>query len=119
MIKEKKEIFKHLNHVAYNKIGALKIAAFLLGQGIVKKGEKIYFAGCKAGERLHTFEDFYKWYTTVNSNEILDTLLIDLGDRLEQALNGGDFDMADRIGLQLEFLVDALGLGETKEKKSE
>lgn len=119
MIKEKKDIFKHLNNVVYNKIAAHKIVAFLLGQGLIRKGDKVRFKEANGGERLHTFEDFYRWYTTVNSNEILESLLCDLGDKLELTLNSGDFELADRVGLQLEFLIDSLGLDISKEKESE
>jgi hypothetical protein len=122
MMKTKKDIQYHLNNNAYNKIGAHKIVAFLLGKDILKKGEKLNFKEAKDGEQLHTFDYFYRWFTSVNSKEIVDSLIEDLGDAMAHALETERWELADRKLLQIEFLVDALNLdGENKKstKRSE
>lgn len=122
MMKTKNEIQYHLNNTAYNKVGAHKIVAFLLGKDILKKGEKINFKEAKDGEQLHTFDFFYKWFTSVNSKDIVDSLFEDLGDSMALAIEKGMWELADRRFLQMEFLIDALGLdrgGIKSTKKSE
>lgn len=122
MMKTKKDIQYHLNNNAYNKIGAHKIVAFLLGKDILKKGEKLNFKEAKDGEQLHTFDYFYKWFTSVNSKDIVDSLFEDLGDGMALAIEKEMWELADRKFLQMEFLIDALGLdrnGIKSTKKSE
>jgi len=118
MMKTKKEIQYHLNNTAYNKVGAHKIVAFLLGKDIIKKGEKINFKAVNEGEKTRTFDYFYKWFTSVNSKDILDSIFEDLGDRLAWALENEKWEYADRIFLQIEFLVDAFELEKDDAKKT-
>lgn len=118
-MKDKKEILYHLSNVPYNKIAAHKIIGFLLGKDIVEKGEKVNFSEAKEGERLHTFNDFYEWYNVVNGNEVLTTLLVDLGDKLACAIDKEMWEVANRVSLQIELLIDTFGLDEEEGKKGE
>lgn len=116
MMKTKKEIQHHLNNIAYNKVGAHKIVAFLLGKDIIRKGEKINFKEAAEGEQMHTFDYFYKWFTSVNSKDILDSIFEDLGDSMAYAIESEMWELADRKFLQMEFLVDAFGLDKDNTK---
>lgn len=117
MMKTKKEIQHHLNNTAYNKVGAHKIVAFLLGKDIIKKGEKLNFKEPKEHEHMHTFDYFYKWCMSVNSKDILDSIFEDLGDKLAWALGNEKWEYADRIALQINFLVDAFELDKDNTKR--
>lgn len=119
MMKTKNEIQYHLNNTAYNKVGAHKIVAFLLGKDILKKGEKINFKEVKDGDKIHTFDYFYKWFISVKTKDILDSILEDLSDRLALALENEKWEYADRIALQIEFLVDAFYPKNGNKKKNE
>jgi hypothetical protein len=116
MMKTKKEIQHHLNNTVYNKVGAHKIVAFLLGKDIIRKGEKINFKEAVKGEQMHTFDYFYKWFTSVNSKDILDSIFEDLGDSMAYAIESEMWELADRKFLQMEFLVDAFGLDKDNTK---
>jgi hypothetical protein len=118
MMKTKNEIQYHLNNTAYNKVGAHKIVAFLLGKDIIKKGEKINFKAVNEGEKTRTFDHFYKWFMSVNSKDILNSIFEDLGDRLAWALENEKWEYADRIALQIDFLVDAFESGKNNKKRA-
>lgn len=118
MMKTKKEIQHHLNNTAYNKVGAHKIVAFLLGKDIIKKGEKLNFKEPKEREHPHTFDYFYKWFMSVDTKDILDSIFEDLGERLAWALENEKWEYADRIALQIEFLVNAFELEKDNKKKT-
>jgi len=119
MMKTKNEIQYHLNNTAYNKVGAHKIVAFLLGKDILKKGEKINFKEVKDGDKIHTFDYFYKWFNSVKTKDILDSIFEDLSERLAWALENEKWEYADRIALQIEFLVDAFDSKKDNRKKNE
>lgn len=118
MMKTKNEIQYHLNNTAYNKVGAHKIVAFLLGKSVIKKGEKVNFKAVNEGEKTHTFDHFYKWFMSVNSKDILNSLFEDLGDRLAWALENEKWEYADRIALQIDFLVDAFESDKNNKKRA-
>lgn len=119
MMKTKKEIQHHLNNFAYNKIGAHKIVAFLLGKDILKKGEKLNFKEAKDGEKMQTFDYFYQWFTSASSKDVLDSLFEDLNGKRAWAIENEKWEVACRTTLQIEFLVDALMPKKDEKKKSE
>lgn len=120
MMKTKKEIQFHLNNTAYNKVGAHKIVAFLLGKDILRKGESLNFKEIKKGEPIHTFDHFYRWFACVDSKKVLDSLFEDLGEKRALAIENEKWDVADRTQIQIEFLVDAFGLNnKERDNKSE
>ena len=119
MMKTKKEIQHHLNNFAYTKIGSYKIIGFLLGKDIVKKGEKLNFKKAEVGEKEFTFDFFYQWFTTVSSNDVLDSLFEDLNDKRAWAIENEKWEVACRTTLQIDFLVDALMPKKNEKKKSE
>ena len=112
MAKTKKDVLYHLSNVSYNKIGAHKIAAFLLGQGIVDKGEKVNFKEAKNGEELHTFNQFYDWYTTVDGEQILSSIITHLAEEFSNAVEKDDMDKANDFSLMIDFLLDAFEVEE-------
>lgn len=119
MMKTKKEIQYHLNNFAYNKIGAHKIVAFLLGKDIIKKGEKLNFKNAEFAEKQFGFDFFYEWFNTVSSKDVLNSLFEDLTDRRAWAIENEKWDLACRTSLQIEYLVDLLPSknGDKKENK--
>jgi hypothetical protein len=117
MMKTKKEIQHHLNNFAYNKIGAHKIVAFLLGKDIIKKGEKLNFKNAEVGEKQFGFDFFYQWFTTVNSKDVLDSLFEDLNDKRAWAIENEKWEVACRTSLQIMLLVDSMFDEEEKKKK--
>ena len=108
MMKTKNEIQYHLNNYAYNKIGAHKIVAFLLGKDIIKKGEKLNFKNAEVAEKQFGFDFFYEWFNTVSSKDVLDSLFEDLNDKRAWAIENEKWDLACRTSLQIEYLVDLL-----------
>lgn len=114
MEKTKKDIQYHLNNVAYNKIAAHKIVAFLLGKGIIAKGEKLNFKEVKDGDKVSTFDNFYKWYTSCR-NPLFD-LLDFLSDEMVTALAKDNWRRADKISRLIEFVLEASEVEEKNEK---
>ena len=106
MAKTKKEILYHLSNVPYNKVGAHKIVAFLLGKGIIAKGEKINFKNPEFAEKALTFDHFYRWFINLRPSEVLTSVIEDLGDRLGKAIENEEWELADRVSVQLECLTD-------------
>ena len=119
MMKTKTEIQYHLNNYAYNKIGAHKIVAFLLGKDIIKKGETLNFKNAEVAEKQFGFDFFYEWFNTVSSKDVLNSLFEDLTDRRAWAIENERWDLACRTSLQIEYLVDLLPSknGDKKENK--
>lgn len=116
MAKTKKDILYHLSNVSYNKIGAHKIAAFLLGQRVVEKGEKINFKDAEDGEALLTFNHFYDWYTSVDDEHVLGLIFTHLAEEFVGAVAADDWDKANSFSLMIEFLLNSF---EEKKKDAE
>ena len=61
-MKSKRKVFEHLGEVAYTKNAANRIMGFLLGCGIVEKGEIVEFKNPDDDEPRCNFDDFYAWF---------------------------------------------------------
>lgn len=57
-MKTKEQVLEHLANNGYVPYASEKVMGFLLGNGIIKKGEKVKFL---LGSR--SFDDFYNWFT--------------------------------------------------------
>lgn len=56
-MKTKEEVFEHLKKNGYSQVSGEKIMGFLLGQGIIEKGEVV-----EIRKGNYTFNDFYEWF---------------------------------------------------------
>lgn len=118
-MKNKETITKHLTNVAYTRMAHNRIIGFLLGCGLINKGEIIKFRRAIEGEEVHGFDFFYQWFNTVSSKDVLDSLFEDLNDKRAWAIENEKWEVACRTTLQIEFLVDALMPKTDEKKKSE
>ena len=91
---------------------ACHIVGFLLGKGLIEKGEIVNFGEYIAGKkyRLCTFDDFYEWFEADEEFKILEGLLNFLQDEQDKALEAGNTEKANTLASYLGFLVDALEL---------
>lgn len=115
-MKNKETITKHLTNVAYTRMAHNRIIGFLLGCGLINKGEIIKFRRGIEGEEVHGFDFFYEWFNTVSSKDVLNSLFEDLNDRRAWAIENEKWDLACRTSLQIECLVDLLPSMDDKKK---
>lgn len=103
------EVKNFLASFDFSLYDAERIVGFLLGKGLVEKGEKVEFCTRKGKKQVVTFDDFYAWFE--NDEEcILCELLNFLQDEQDKALEDGDNKKADKLAMYLGFLVEELGL---------
>ena len=104
-MRTKEAILAHLGKVPYDKPSRSRIIGFLLGKGIVEKGEIINFTKIAKDGKVNRFDDFYDWF---NGNECpLCGLLNFLCVAQDDALNNDDDETADEIPKYIGFLVDS------------
>lgn len=111
-MKSKRKVFKHLGEVAYTKNAANRIIGFLLGCGIVERGEVVGFLNPEDGEIRCNFDDFYAWFENENEEEelaIFGGLIEDLSDAQQEALAEGDMATFKRVTEQLMLLLEDYG----------
>jgi hypothetical protein len=104
------EVKNYLNAYGVNKKNANKIMGFLLGKGLIEKGEVINFRFHKDDDSVVavTFDDFYEWF---ESDECpLCGLLKFLCWEQEKAVERGENVLADELDKYLWFLVESFGL---------
>ncbi len=111
-MKSKRKILEHLANVPYTKNSAFKIIGFLRGSCLVEAGEKVIFTHNSDARNLpKTFDDFIKWLNDESEeNEVLATLIEDLTEAHRDAMAEGKLTVFDRIGRQIEYLIDELGI---------
>lgn len=109
-MKSKRKVFKHLGEVAYTKNAANRIMGFLLGCGIVEKGEVVEFKNPEDGEIRCNFDDFYAWFENEEEElAIFGSLIEDLSDAQQEALAEGDMATFKRVTEQLMLLLEDYG----------
>lgn len=94
-------------------LDAEKVMGFLLGKGVIEKGEIVRFHDydCKGRELPRIpFNEFYEWFESEDELKVLEGLLNFLQDEQDKALEAGDAKKADELAMYLGFLVDALEL---------
>ena len=100
-----------------------RVVGFLLGKGVIEKGEIVKFGGYdgrKGGELpIITFDDFYEWFESEDELKVLEGLLNFLQDEQDKALEAGDTEKANTLATYLGFLVDALELEYGEETEDE
>ena len=109
-MKSKRKVFEHLGEVAYTKNAASRIMGFLLGCGIVEKGEIVEFKNPDDGEIRCNFDDFYAWFENEEEElAIFGSLIEDLSDAQQEALAEGDMETFKRVTDQLMLLLEDYG----------
>ena len=124
-MKSKRKVFEHLGEVAYTKNAANRIMGFLLGSGIVEKGEVVEFKNPDIDESRSNFDDFYAWFENEEEElAIFGSLIEDLSDAQQEALAEGDVETFNRVTEQLMLLLedygnDVLEMGEDDEEEED
>ena len=109
-MKSKRKVFEHLGEVAYTKNAVNRIMGFLLGCGIVEKGEIVEFKNPDDDEPRCNFDDFYAWFENEEEElAIFGSLIEDLSDAQQEALAEGDMATFKRVTEQLMLLLEDYG----------
>lgn len=109
-MKSKRKVFEHLGEVAYTKNAANRIMGFLLGCGIVEKGEVVEFKNPEVDELRSNFDEFYTWFENEEEElAIFGSLIEDLSDAQQEALAEGDMETFKRVTDQLMLLLEDYG----------
>lgn len=113
-MRTKEEVFSVLESYKLSMSDSARVVGFLLGKGVIEKGEIVKFGGYdgRKGGELHiiTFDDFYEWFEADEEFKVLEGLLNFLQDEQDKALEADDVKKADEMAMYLGFLVDALEL---------
>ena len=109
-MKSKRKVFEHLGDVAYTKNAANRIMGFLLGCGIVEKGEVVEFKNPEVDELRSNFDEFYAWFENEEEElAIFGSLIEDLSDAQQEALAENDMETFKRVTDQLMLLLEDYG----------
>lgn len=109
-MKSKRKVFEHLGGVAYTKNAANRIMGFLLGCGVVEKGEVVEFKNPEVDELRSNFDDFYAWFENEEDElAVFGTLIEDLADAQQEALAEDDMETFNRVTEQLMLLLEDYG----------
>ena len=113
-MRTKEEVFEILGSYKLSMSDSARVMGFLLGKGVIEKGEIVRFGGYdgKKGGYLPiiTFDDFYDWFESEDELKVLEGLMNFLQDEQDKALEANDAEKADEMAKYLGFLVDALEL---------
>ena len=109
-MKSKRKVFEHLGEVAYTKNAVNRIMGFLLGCGIVEKGEVVEFKNPEVDERRSNFVDIYAWFENEEEElAVFGSLIEDLSDAQQEALAEGDMETFKRVTEQMMLLLEDYG----------
>ena len=61
-MKSKRKVFEHLNGFAYTRNASHRIMGFLLGVGVIEKGDVVEFKNPEDDEIRYNFDHFYEWF---------------------------------------------------------
>ena len=112
-MRTKEEVFAVLESYRLGMLDAERVIGFLLGKGVIEKGEIVRFHDCDCkGRELPRidFAEFYEWFESEDELKVLEGLLNFLQDEQDKALEAGDTEKANTLASYLGFLVDALEL---------
>ena len=112
-MRTKEEVFAVLESYKLGMLDAERVIGFLLGKGVIEKGEIVRFRDCDCKGRALptiTFGEFYEWFESEDEFKVLEGLLNFLQDEQDKALEAGDTEKADTLASYLGFLVEELEL---------
>jgi hypothetical protein len=121
-MKSKRKVQEHLDRFAYTRNASHRITGFLLGVGIIEKGEVVEFKNPEDDEIRYNFDYFYEWFENEEEElAVFGGLIEDLADAQQEALAEGDMATFKRVTEQLMLLLedygnDVLEMGEDDEK---
>lgn len=121
-MRTKEEVFAVLGSYKLGMLDAERVMGFLLGKGVIEKGEIVRFHDCDCkGRELPRidFAEFYEWFESEDELKTLEGLLNFLQDEQDKALEAGDTEKANTLATYLGFLVDALELEYEEETEDE
>lgn len=121
-MRTKEEVFAVLGSYKLGMLDAERVIGFLLGKGVIEKGEIVRFHDCDCKGRALptiTFDEFYEWFESEDELKTLEGLLNFLQDEQDKALEEGDTEKANTLATYLGFLVDALELEYGEEMEDE
>lgn len=121
-MRTKEEVFAVLESYRLGMLDAERVMGFLLGKGVIEKGEIVRFHDCDCkGRELPRidFADFYEWFESEDEFKVLEGLLNFLQDEQDKAMLVGDTEKANTLASYLGFLVDALELEYEEETEDE
>ena len=121
-MRTKEEVFAVLGSYRLGTLDAERVMGFLLGKGVIEKGEIVRFHDCDCkGHELPRidFAEFYEWFESEDEFKVLEGLLNFLQDEQDKALEAGDTEKANTLASYLGFLVDALELEYEEETEDE
>ena len=109
-MKSKRKVQEHLNGFAYTRNASHRITGFLLGVGIIEKGEVVEFKNPEDDEIRYNFDYFYKWFENEEEElAVFGGLIEDLADAQREALAEGDTATFKRVTEQLMLLLEDYG----------
>lgn len=113
-MRTKEEVFAVLESYRLSMSDSSRVVGFLLGKGVIEKGEIVKFGGYdgrRGGELpIITFDDFYEWFESEDEFKVLEGLLNFLQDEQDKALEAGDTEKANTLASYLGYLVEELEL---------
>lgn len=112
-MRTKEEVFVVLESYRLSMSDSERVMGFLLGKGVIDKGEIVRFQDCDCKGRALpaiTFGEFYEWFESEDELKVLEGLLNFLQDEQDKALEANDAEKADKMALYLGFLVEELEL---------
>ena len=121
-MRTKEEVFSVLESYRFVSRDAERVMGFLLGKGVIEKGEIVRFHDCDCKGRALptiTFGEFYEWFESEDEFKVLEGLLNFLQDEQDKALEAGNTEKANILASYLGFLVDALELEYEEETEDE
>ena len=109
-MKSKRKVFEHLGEVAYTKNAVNRIMGFLLGVGVIEKGDVVEFKNPEDDEIRYNFDHFYEWFENEEDDlAVFGTLIEDLADAQQEALAEDDMETFNRVTEQLMLLLEDYG----------
>lgn len=112
-MRTKEEVFAVLGSYKLGMLDAERVMGFLLGKGVIEKGEIVRFRDCDCKGRALptiTFGEFYEWFESEDEFKVLEGLLNFLQDEQDKAMLVGDTEKANTLASYLGFLVEELEL---------
>ena len=109
-MKSKRKVHEHLNGFAYTRNASHRIMGFLLGAGVIEKGEIVEFKNPEDDEIRYNFDYFYSWFENEEDElAVFGSLIEDLSEAQQEALAEGDKATFNRVTEQLMLLLEDYG----------
>ena len=108
-MKTKEEVKAFIASFNFSIADMERITGFLLGKGIVERGEMVEFSTFKGKKGFALFDDFYNWFEGEDDAELGDLVMFLLEEQ-DKADKSKDSKRFERIEKLLLFLAEAFEL---------